>query len=87
MNWLSIGTWLWKILTSLVGIFSAPKQTEAESLAKEAGSSEALLSVEEKSNVEIQKASDAGDAVANSVQSADGLRKYEQSDPNNRHDP
>ena len=84
--WSSIIDWALKILSFALGIFSAPRPTEAESLAKEAGSAEAMLSVEEKSNVEIQKANAAGDAVANSIQSADGLRKYEQSDPNNRRD-
>ena len=84
--WGVLISWALKILTSLVGIFSAPKPNEAENLAKEAGRAEVVASVDEKANAEIQSVSDARDHADAGIQSADGLHKFEQSDPNNRHD-
>lgn len=60
----------------------APSQEAVQ--AKEAGAAESALKTEEASNVVVLQASVARDAAVRSVVSDDGLRQYEQRDPNNR---
>jgi hypothetical protein len=81
-------TWLIGLLSSLAGILlklwqgrgPAPIVVEGE----KAGAAESALQTEKDANVEITKSAEAGAAVDQRIATDDGLRKYEQSDPNNR---
>lgn len=76
------------LLSPLGGFFAnilkalGPPQSVIE--AEKAGSAESALKTAEAHNDEVQQVADAGHAVDAAIASDDGLRKFEQSDPNNR---
>lgn len=76
----------WLIGFILKGLDLAGQQAPSQEAvaAKESGSAETALAVEQGTNAEVQKSADAGDAATATVASDDGLQKLEQSDPNNR---
>jgi hypothetical protein len=61
-----------------------PPPSQEAVQAKEAGAAETALKTEEHSNVVVLQAAAARDDAVRSVSADDGLRQYEQHDPNNR---
>lgn len=51
--------------------------------AEKAGAAESALSTAEAHNAEVERTAAAVNAVDDAIATDDGLRKYEQSDPNN----
>ena len=68
------------ILQILKGLGPPPIAVEAE----KAGTAQAELKDETNAVEQVQKSSDAASAASTAISSDAGLRKYEQSDPNNR---
>lgn len=81
-----MGGFLVKILGWLFGALfnKSPPPSQEAVQAKEAGAAETEVAVEAQSNAKVQTTANAGDDVVRAISTDDGLRNYEQSDPNNR---
>lgn len=79
----AIAAFFGAIIPALIKLWRGMPPPPIVAVAKEAGAAEAELSIEETHDAEVQKASDAVVAVRDAISTPDGLREYEQSDPNN----